>query len=73
VSPSWGVPLHDHLGELNMYAAIFSLGAALLACAGTVVYGISAPMAGGFFIGAVAMAIGAGVDVMSAGQRAAVK
>jgi hypothetical protein len=56
-----------------MYAAIFSLGAALLACAGTVVYGISAPMAGGFFIGALAMAIGAGVDVMSAGQRAAVK
>ena len=58
---------------LNMYTAIFSLGAALLACAGMTVYGTSAAMAGGFFIGAMAMVIGAGVDVMSGTQRAAVK
>jgi hypothetical protein len=56
-----------------MYAAIFSLGAALMAYAGMAVYGTSAAMANGFFIGAMAMAVGAGVDVMSARQRAAVK
>jgi hypothetical protein len=73
VSRNWGVPLHDHSGELDMYAAIFSLGAALLTYAGVVVHGTSAPMASGFFIGAMAMALGAAIDVMSAGQRAAVK
>jgi len=56
-----------------MYAAIFSLGAALLACAGMAVYGTSPAMASGFLIGAMAMVVGAGVDVMSATQRAAVK
>ena len=56
-----------------MYAAIFSLGAALMASAGMAVYGTSAAMAHGFFIAAMAMAVGAGVDVTSARQRAAVK
>jgi hypothetical protein len=73
VPSNWSVPLHDHSGELNMYAAIFSLGAALMASAGMAVYGTSAAMADGFFIAAMAMAVGAGIDVMSARQRATVK
>jgi hypothetical protein len=50
-----------------MYTAIFSLGAALIACAGLVTFEISAAMAGGFFV--AAMAVGAGVDIMRARQR----
>ena len=51
-----------------MYTAIFSLGAALIACAGLVTFETSAAMAGGFFVAAIA--VGAGVDVMRARQRA---
>ena len=54
-----------------MYTAIFSLGAALIACAGMAVFGTSATMAGGFFV--AALAVGAGVDIMRDKQRAAVK
>jgi hypothetical protein len=54
-----------------MYTVLFSLGAALVACAGMAAFGTSAAMAGGFFV--AAMAVGAGVDVMRANQRAAVE
>ena len=54
-----------------MYAALFSLGAALIACAGMAAFGTSTAMAGGFFVAAIA--VGAGVDVMHARQRAAVE
>ena len=50
-----------------MYTAIFSLGAALIACAGLVTFETSTAMAGGFFL--AAMAVGAGVDFMRARQR----
>jgi len=51
-----------------MYTAIFSLGAALVACAGLVAFDLSTATAGGFFV--AAMAVGAGVDVMRGRQRA---
>jgi len=54
-----------------MYAASFSLGAALLVCVGIAVFGISAAMAGGFFV--AALAVGAGVDVMRAWRDAAIE
>jgi hypothetical protein len=54
-----------------MYTALFSLGAALIACAGMAAFGTSAAMAGGFFV--AAMAVGAGLDVMRTRQRAAIE
>ena len=50
-----------------MYTAKFSLGAALIACAGLLTFETSAAIAGGFFV--AAMADGAGVDFMRARQR----
>jgi len=54
-----------------MYTAIFSLGGALVAGAGMMYYGISAPMAGGGFV--AAMAVGMAIDVMRSKFRTAVK
>jgi hypothetical protein len=71
MAPNWSIPPPDHAGEFNMYAALFSLGAALIACAGMAAFGSSAATAGGFFI--AALAVGARVDVMRARERAAVK
>jgi hypothetical protein len=50
-----------------MYTAIFSLGAALIACAGLLTFEASTAMAAGFFV--AAMAVGAGLDIMRARQR----
>ena len=51
-----------------MYTAIFSLGAALIACVGLITFETdAATAAGGFFI--AVMAVGAGVDIMRARQR----
>jgi hypothetical protein len=61
----------NHSGELTMYAASFSLGAALIVCIGIAVFGISAAMAGGVFV--AALGVGAGIDVMRAWQDAAIE
>ena len=51
-----------------MYTAIFSVGAALIACAGLVTFETdAATVAGGFFLAATA--VGVGVDIMRAKQR----
>jgi hypothetical protein len=54
-----------------MYTAIFALMSAVLAYAGMKFYGLSALMAGGFVI--AALAIGMAADVMRAKHRTAIK
>ena len=54
-----------------MYTAMFAIMSAALAYAGMKFYGLTAVMAGGFVVGA--LAIGMAADVMRAKQRAAVK